>query len=79
MGRSQKRKGQISSAPSLVNVQDSAGVALSVSRRLIAVGKMRKIVNIEAGLEFIAFGMAICSLVSIFYVYLKHSDELFLD
>jgi hypothetical protein len=60
-------------------VQDSAGVALSLSRQLIAVGKMKKIVNIAVGLEFIAFGMAICSLVSIFHVYLKHSDELFLD
>ena len=45
---------------------DPAGVALSLLRRVIAVGKTKKILNIEAALEMIAFGMVICSLVGIF-------------
>ena len=51
----------ITTTSSSVDGQDSASVALNLLRWLIAVGKMRKILNIEAGLEMIAFGMAICS------------------
>lgn len=45
--------------------QDAAGVALALSRRLIAVVKVKDIVNVETGLEMIALGMAICSEVCI--------------
>jgi hypothetical protein len=41
--------------------KDPAGVALSLSRRLITVDKAKKVLNIEAGLELIALGMAISS------------------
>jgi hypothetical protein len=43
------------------DVQDSAGIALALSRRLIAVTKVRNILNIEAGLEMIALAMMISS------------------
>ena len=41
--------------------KDTAGVVLSLSRRLITVVKARNIVNIEAGLEMVALAMAISS------------------
>jgi hypothetical protein len=41
--------------------KDPAGVALSLSRRLITIDKAKKVLNIEAGLELIALGMAISS------------------
>ena len=58
---------KISPTSSTVEGQDLAGVALTLSRRLIAVVKVKKIVNIEAGLEMIALAMAICSEVGIFF------------
>lgn len=42
---------------------DPASVALNLSKRLLNVGKVKKIVRIEAGLEMIAFGVAISSAV----------------
>ena len=42
-------------------------------------GKMKKILNIESGLEMIALGMAICSEVGFFILFLKHSDLFFLN
>jgi hypothetical protein len=62
-----------------VDGKDPAGVALILLRRLIATGKMKKILNIESGLEMIAAGMAICSEVGFFILYLKHSDLFFLN
>jgi hypothetical protein len=47
--------------PMAGEVQDPAGIALSLSRRLIAVVKLRNILNIEAGLEMIALAMMISS------------------
>jgi len=41
--------------------KDLAGVALTLSKRLITVAKGKNILNIEAGLEMIALGMTICS------------------
>lgn len=52
-----------STKPSVVG-QDSAGVALLLSRRLIAVVKVKNILQIEAGLEMIALAMAISSEVN---------------
>jgi hypothetical protein len=49
---------------SSVNLQDPAGVALTLSRRLIAVVKVKSVLHIEAGLEMIALAMAISSEVS---------------
>lgn len=44
--------------------QDSAGVTMFLSRRLIAVVKAKNIIHIEAGLEMMALALAICSEVS---------------
>ena len=41
--------------------QEPAGVALTLSRRLIAVVKVKKILNVEAGLEMMALAMTIAS------------------
>jgi hypothetical protein len=41
--------------------QDAAGVALALSRRLIGILKVKKILNIEAGLEMMALAMNISS------------------
>jgi hypothetical protein len=49
------------STPSFANGQDHADVALAISRQLIDVVKVKKILNIEAGLEMIALAMAISS------------------
>jgi hypothetical protein len=49
-------------------MKDNAGVALALSRRLIAVVKVRNIVNIEAGLEMIALAISISS--EVFHVQL---------
>lgn len=49
--------------PSVIG-QDSAGVALSLSKRLIAVEKMKSILNIEAGMQMIALALAISSEVN---------------
>lgn len=46
--------------------QDPAGVALTLSKRLIDVFNVKRVLNIEAGLEMIALAMAICSEVGIF-------------
>ena len=51
--------------PSTDEGQDAAGIALSLSRRLIAVVKVKNILNIETGLEMIALAMAISSEVCI--------------
>lgn len=44
--------------------QDSAGITMLLSRRLIAVVKAKNIIHIEAGLEMMALALAICSEVS---------------
>lgn len=41
--------------------EDAAGVALTLSRRLIEIMKVKKILNIEAGLEMMALGVTISS------------------
>lgn len=56
---------------SVEEMRDPAGVALALSKRLIAVVKMKNIVNIEAGLEMIALAMSISSEVFGFHVGLK--------
>jgi hypothetical protein len=40
---------------------DAAGVALTLSRRLIGILKVKKILNIEAALEIMALGATISS------------------
>lgn len=52
---------QTAQIPSSVDQQDPADVALTLSRRLIAVVKVKNILHIEAGLEMIALAMAISS------------------
>jgi hypothetical protein len=44
--------------------KDPAGVALTLSKRLITVVKAKSILNVWAGLEMIALAMAISSEVS---------------
>jgi hypothetical protein len=56
------------SSPS-VDGQDPAGVALTMSKRLIAIFKTKKVLNIEAGFEMMAVGVIICSMVSNFAMY----------
>ena len=51
---------------------DPASIALTVSKQLIAVFKNKKLLNIEAGLEMIALGTIICSMVCNFVIYLNH-------
>lgn len=50
---------------------DPAGVALTLSRRLITVFKAKNIINIEAGLEMVALAMAISSEVFNISFFLK--------
>ena len=45
--------------------QDAAGIALTLSRRLITVVNVKNIHHIEAGLEMIALAMAISSEVRV--------------
>jgi hypothetical protein len=61
-------------AASSVEGRDLAGVALTVSKRLIAVQKIKSVLNIEAGLEMMALAMTICSEVWIFEKYSRHAD-----
>jgi hypothetical protein len=49
------------STPSFANGQDQADVVLTISRRLLDLVKVKKILRIEAGLEMIALAMAISS------------------
>jgi hypothetical protein len=53
--------GSASSSASSVEGRDPASIALIVSRCLIAVVKVKNILNIEAGLGMIAIAMTICS------------------
>jgi hypothetical protein len=62
-------------APSSVEGRDLVGVALTVSKRLISVQRLKNILNIEAGLEMIALAMIICSEVCNFDIHLIHSDR----
>jgi hypothetical protein len=55
-----------------VDRQDPARIALTVSKRLIAVFKSKRLLNIEAGLELMALGLIICSMVCNFNTYLNH-------
>lgn len=59
-------RSQYSQTPSLSNkaLEDAAGHALTLSRRLIGIFKLKRILNIEAGLEMIALAMTISSEVS---------------
>jgi hypothetical protein len=52
-------------------------ITLSLSRQLIAVVKVKKILHIEAGLEMIALAMAISSKVS--YIYILDVSKFFLQ
>lgn len=55
-------------------------MSLNLLRRVTAVGKMKKILNIEAALEMIALGMVICSEVHIFTnIDSNHSDKYFIN
>lgn len=48
-------------SPSKESQKDTAGLALSLSRRLFGILKMKKIHNLEAGLEIMALGLTMCS------------------
>jgi hypothetical protein len=47
--------------PSTIDGQRNASVTLTLSKRLIAVSKIKDVLHIEAGLEMIALAMAISS------------------
>ena len=78
-GEREKTKARyFSNAPfSSSDRKDPAGVALTLSRRLITVAKARNILNIEAGLEMIALAMAISSEVCDDGFYLFKRPNLF--
>ena len=50
-----------STSPSSSDGKDPAGVALTLSKRLITIVKAKSVLNIEAGLEMIALAMVISS------------------
>jgi hypothetical protein len=58
--------------------RDPAGIALSLSRRLIAVVKVKNILNIESGLEMIALAMAISAEVAkLEFLFFHQADRSF--
>jgi hypothetical protein len=61
-GQREKTRTQLSTnaAPSS-DGKDPAGVALTLSKRLITVVKAKSVLNVEAGLEMIALAMVISS------------------
>ena len=72
-GGREKAKAQYSQRALPVNENEPADIALTLSRRLIAVVKVKNILNIEAGLEMIALAMTISSEVRIFDMMVKLS------
>jgi hypothetical protein len=56
---------------SSVHRHDCANVTLTLSRRLIAVDKVKDILRIEAGLEMIALAMVISSQVRTIQVFFE--------
>lgn len=63
-GEWEKTRAQFSQKASILpsmDGQDPASVALNVSRRLIAIFKVKNILNIKAALEMMALAIAICS------------------
>ena len=76
--REKTRTQYFSFSPSLSDRKDPAGIALSLSRRLISVVKAKNVLNIEAGLEMIALAMAISSEVWHYGFFLEHPINLFL-
>jgi len=52
---------KITSVPSSFEGQNTVDIALTLSKRLIAVVKSKNILHIEAGLDMIALAMAISS------------------
>ena len=71
-GQREKTRTQISSNGSASSDRkDPAGVALTLSKRLITVVKAKSVLNIEAGLDMIALAMAISSEVSNDVIFLK--------
>lgn len=61
---------EITDTPSSANQLDSVGVALHLSKRLVASAKLRSILNIETGLEMVALAVIICSEVGDIYILL---------
>lgn len=59
--RNQSRSEYSAQLPASNDIQEPASVALTLSRRLIAVVKFKKVLNIEAGVEMIALGTTIAS------------------
>jgi len=71
-GEREKRRSQYhntAAMSSTVDGKNPADVTLTLSKRLIAVVKVRSILHIEAGLEMIALAVAISSEVSFFYIF----------
>ena len=56
--------------PGLEGRLEPANIALTLSRRLIAVVKVKQIVNIEAGLEMMALALTISSQVLPIYLFM---------
>ena len=50
--------------------RNTAAIALSVTKRLFVLFKTKRVINIETGLETMALGMIICSMVG-FIVHLN--------
>jgi len=76
--REKTRTQYFSFSPSLSDRKDPAGIALTLSRRLISVVKAKNVLNIEAGLEMIALAMAISSEVCHYGFFLEQPINLYL-
>jgi hypothetical protein len=68
---------QCPSSSSSIGSTDTAGIAFTLTKRLIAVSKLKKVINLEAGLEMIALGIAICSQVCLYNMNLNISGYIF--
>ena len=63
MERLQRDKGQECLTPPSLHKQDPATIMLNVSKQLIVTSKTKRVLSIEAGLEMIALGLMIFSMV----------------
>jgi len=48
-------------ATSSLHGMDPVGLALTLSKRMISIVKLKRIINIETSLEMVALAMTICS------------------
>jgi hypothetical protein len=62
----------VENPPTLGDEKNTAAIALSVTKRLFVLFKTKRVLNIETGLETMALGMIICSMVG----FMEHLNDL---